>query len=289
MQGPLCRVSAYEGEIYKRVDGLFNVAGFEKYANKLDEYLCDSFSLNIEDMNLQNLDDFRYSPNFDGIIKKDNIISMDIGGYGSFLGGFDKKNFEQFRNIKSLTTSNFEFGGDISSFFPQIEAWRSLDWKSNSIKSLGSAWKNLRYLGIQGFSGSLKIFDGRDLWRLFLIASRVRDFSEFTIFSNLRTLVIDSYRGEGDVSILSELKALEALNISGGKKISGWENFYSQSLKYLDVEYCPLENVRKHFPNLVDFSLNARPRDPLYSVGGDIGRLSGQFTSLTAEWAAPLS
>ena len=125
--------------------------------------------------------------------------------------------------------------------------------------------------------------------RLFLVSSRIRDFREFLIFPNLRTLVIDSYRGEGNISVFSELKTLEALNISGGKKISGWENFYSSSLKCLDVEYCPLENVRKHFPNLVDFSLNARPRESLYSVGGDIGRLSGQFTSLTAEWAAPLS
>ncbi|UXN02775.1 hypothetical protein [Bartonella sp. HY406] len=249
------QISTIDNDLYQKIHGRFTEIGYEKYHYLIDEYNCDSIELcHLENPFIKN---YKSDINLNLISNKENIRAFYLTGDGSFSKDFDEKIFHDFFNVKAFYPS-FKFGKNMTSFFPNLEALHVWPWRFNKIKNLGNAWPKLRYLGLNGFNDDLHIFEGRDLKRIFTQSSTVSNFDNLLIFPNLEALSLTFPRGEGDVSKLSNLKSLVALNIEGGKKFTGWEDFYSTSLIQLEASYCPLIDLKAHFPNLERYVINHR-------------------------------
>ncbi|UXN05358.1 hypothetical protein [Bartonella sp. HY761] len=276
--GPMVEITnSSNRDIYKKISARFNLRGFEDYSDKIDEYECNSIQIYTENI-LKNK--FKFNPNFSHIKNKEKIECFTIAGEGSFAPDFNMiTEFNQFPNVKSFL-AGFKFGKNITSLFPSLEALCIMGWRFSKFKTLGDAWPNLRYLALTGFSDDLEIFAGRDLRRINLQESTQEDFEKFSLFPNLKAIGFTFPRGEANISALSDMNSLEALNIEGGKKLFGWKNFYSSTLKRLYANYCPLENLKEHFPNLEDYAINFRMDGPRVNQqrGGDMGKLQLCYT-----------
>ncbi|KQS59300.1 hypothetical protein ASG39_18395 [Rhizobium sp. Leaf371] len=258
----------------------FNKAAFQAYSNLIDEHGCDGFSIEVQDIAENKLQEY-FAPDFSKIQNKDAIREIGVVGSGAFQEGYDLDGFKAFGNVKGLTTHNVSFRSKLPELFPKLEAWLNLDWKANEVEPLNGSWPNLASLSLQGFSGSLSTFDGAPIKKLFLISSTIRDIGDILRFKDLETLQIVSCKIGGDVSVLSGLKQLRSLRFEGKNKLEGWEQLKSSSVENLEASHYPCKRPQDGFPKLKNYSINAyRPRDPFYEERGDFGVLGDEFSSI---------
>ncbi|TCA01229.1 MULTISPECIES: leucine-rich repeat domain-containing protein [Rhizobium] len=279
MRGPHVIVRTAASRFAKK-EAAFNKEGFEKYGELIDQYECDGFSIEVQDVAEGRLQEY-FAPSLDGIKNKDAIGKIGISGSGAFAKDFDLDRFKRFGSVKAITAQDVPFGDVLPDLFPQLEAWLNLDWKANKIKALNGKWPNLANLSLQGFSGSLSIFEGAPIKRLFLIASTIKDAEDILRFKEVEVLQISSCKIAGDVSVLSQLKKLRSLRIYGKNKLEGWENLKNDIMQNLEISHLPCKLPKERFPKLRNYVINAyRPRDPFYEEGGDLGKLGRVFSSI---------
>ncbi|QEI05790.1 hypothetical protein FXN63_07965 [Pigmentiphaga aceris] len=272
MEGPWVSIEAEPSTA--QITALFNKAGFEKYAHLVDEYDCTGFSIAIEDIAEDRLQ-AEFSPCLDRIKKKDAISHIGIVGSGAFAQDFDMHAFSAFKQVTRLTTQNVPFGPALTSLFPKLQAWQSMDWKANQPTALHDAWPQLARLSLQGFSGSLDVFDGRPIKTLMLVASTIKNIEDILRFQDLESLQIISCRIGGDVSVLSTLEKLQSLRIEGKNKLVGWEALTSATIRYLEASHYPCKFPKVGFPALQHYVVNAyRARDPFADTGGDADEIN---------------
>ncbi|TDX83838.1 hypothetical protein EDE05_106247 [Neorhizobium sp. R1-B] len=220
-------------------------------------------------------------PSLDRIKNKNAIGKISISGSGAFAKDFDFSKFKQFGSVKAITTQDVPFGEELPDLFPELEAWLNLNWTANKIKALNGRWPKLANLSLQGFSGSLSIFEGAPIKRLFLIASTIKDVEDILRFNELEVLQISSCKIAGYVSVISELKNLRSLRIYGKNKLEAWENLKHDNIQNLEISHLPCKLRKERFPKLRNYVINAyRPRDPFYEEGGDLGKLGREFNSI---------
>lgn len=279
MEGPWVNIEEPSYGYAKRT-AAFNKAGFEKYAHLVDEYDCEGFAIAIEDIAENKLQAY-FAPDLGRIRKKDAILEIDISGSGAFAENFDLEVFKEFTNVKAITTQNVPFYSRLPDLFPKVETWLNLDWKANKIKALDGKWPRLTNLSLQGFSGSLSIFDGAPISKLFLISSTIKDIADVLRFENIEVLQFVSCRIAGDVSALANLKKLRSLRFAGKSKLEGWETLKSATVENFEASHYPVKFPKDGFPRLKNYVINAyRSRDPHYEEGGDVARLSDDFSSI---------
>lgn len=261
----------------------FNKSAFHAYSHLVDEYACDGFSIEIQDVVEGRLQE-SFLPNFVNIQSKDAIREIGIVGSGAFAKDFDFGGFRAFRNAERLTTHDVSFGPELPELFPKLKAWRNLDWKANSVQALDGSWPALENLSLQSFSGSLSIFSGAPIKKLFLIGSTIRDIEDVLCLENLEVLQFVSCRISGDVSVLSRLKNLRTLRFEGKNKLEGWESFKSETIENFAASHYPCKFPKDGFPKLKNYTVNAyRYRDPFHETSGDIEAIDDEFDGIFAQ------
>lgn len=258
----------------------FNKSAFQAHSRLVDEYACDGFSIEIQDVVEGRLQE-SFSPDFINIQSKDVIREIGIVGSGAFAKDFDSGAFKAFRNTERLTTHDVSFGPELPELFPKLKAWRNLDWKANRIEVLDGRWSTLENISLQNFNGSLSIFGGASIKKLFLIGSAIKDIEDVLFLENLEVLQFVSCRISGDVSVLSRLKKLRSLRFEGKSKLEGWGRLESETMENFAVSHYPCKFPREGFPRIKNFAINAyRNRDPFYEAGGDVEKIDDEFGSI---------
>ncbi|SCY79786.1 hypothetical protein SAMN03159288_04312 [Rhizobium sp. NFACC06-2] len=184
-----------------RKTAYFNKAGFMAYSHLIDEHGCTGFSIEVEDVAENELQDY-FSPDFSNIRKKGDIVEIGIVGSGAFSEDFDLDVFKNFRNVKKITTHGLSFRSRLPELFPKLETWLNLDWKTNKVEYLGNRCPDLKNLALHGFSGSLALFENSPIRKFFLISSTIKDIDDILRFKDLEVLQLVSSRITGDVSRL---------------------------------------------------------------------------------------
>lgn len=279
MTGPYVFIEETRSPAFQKI-AYFNKAAFTAYSRLIDEHGCTGFSIEVEDVAENELQDY-FSPDFSGIRKKDDIIEIGIVGSGAFSEDFDLDVFKKFPNIRKITTHGISFRARLPELFPKLETWLNLDWKTNKVENLGNGWPDLKNLALHGFSGSLALFEKSPIRKLFLISSTIKDIDDILRFKDLEVLQLVSSRITGDVSRLSELTKLRSLRFEGKNKLEGWDKLASRSLENLEASHYPCKFPRDNFPKLENYVINAyRARDPFYEEGGDHDALGDEFAAL---------
>lgn len=281
MEGPWVLIEERAAGFATRT-AFFNKTGFATYAHLVDEYRCDGLEIAIEDIAEDRLQAW-FTPDFSPIRHRDAITQLGVTGAGAFAADLDLDVFRTFGRVQGLSTQGVSFGGRLPELFPHLQAWRNLDWKSNPVTASAGAWPALAHLSLQGFNGSLAVFEGAPLETLFLIASTVGDVSEVLRFPRLSRLQMVSCRLAGDISTLSALAQLRSLRVEGKNKLTGWESFGSATLVNVEASHVPCRFPTQQFPRLENYAVNAyRGGDPFNDSGGDIDLLADEFDSLVA-------
>lgn len=279
MTGPYVFIEETRSPAFRKI-AYFNKAAFTAYSRLIDEHGCTGFSIEVEDVAENELQDY-FSPDFSGIRKKDDIIEIGIVGSGAFSEDFDLDVFKKFPNIRKITTHGISFRSRLPELFPKLETWLNLDWKTNKVENLGNGWPDLKNLALHGFSGSLALFENSPIRKLFLISSTIKDIDDILRFKELEVLQLVSSRITGDVSRLSELTELRSLRFEGKNKLEGWDKLASRSLENFEASHYPCKFPLENFPKLENYVINAyRARDPFYEEGGDHDALGDEFAAL---------
>lgn len=279
MTGPYVFIEETRSPAFRKI-AYFNKAAFTAYSRLIDEHGCTGFSIEVEDVAENELQDY-FSPDFSGIRKKDDIIEIGIVGSGAFSEDFDLDVFKKFPNIRKITTHGISFRARLPELFPKLETWLNLDWKTNKVENLGNGWPDLKNLALHGFSGSLALFEKSPIRKLFLISSTIKDIDDILRFKDLEVLQLVSSRITGDVSRLSELTKLRSLRFEGKNKLEGWDKLASRSLENFEASHYPCKFPLENFPKLENYVINAyRARDPFYEEGGDHDAVGDEFAAL---------
>jgi hypothetical protein len=249
MCGPVVEIKRDAQILYGGVIGRFNTQGFMKYGQLVEKYHVDSLEIKEPGI-FTKAEGYFFHPHLETVKDKNAIRTLYVGGTGTLDSKFDVSVLSEFENIRCLVTDMIAFEVPLCDYFPHLEAWLNFDWKSNPVKSLGEAWPNLKYLHIQGFKGSLNVFAGRDLRRLFLISPSLATLEELELFPNLDTLFIMGLRKGLDLSPISRLQNLKNLSIEGKTKFTGWENFGSKTVCLLRMDWMPNSDPLSRFPAL---------------------------------------
>lgn len=265
---------------YARKIAYFNKSAFQTYSKLVDEYACDGFSIEIQDVVEDKLQE-SFSPDLINIESKDAIREIGIVGSGAFAKAFDFGAFKAFRNVERLTTHDVSFGSVLPELFPKLKAWRNLNWQANRIEALDGKWSALENISLQGFNGSLSIFGRTPIKKLFLIGSMIKDIEDVLCLESLEVLQFVACRISGDVSVLSRLKNLRSLRFEGNCRLEGWESLKSATMENFSASHYPCKFPRGGFPELKNYSINAyRNRDHFYETGGDVEAIDDEFDSI---------
>ena len=279
MTGPYVFIEEARSQATRKI-AYFNKAAFMAYSHLIDEHGCIGFSIEVEDIVEDKLQDY-FSPDFSNIRKKGDIVEIGIVGFGAFSEDFDLDVFKNFGNVKKITTHGLSFRSRLPELFPKLETWLNLDWKTNKVENLGNRWPYLKNLALHGFSGSLALFEKSPIRKFFLISSTIKDIDDILRFKDLEVLQLVSSRITGDVSRLSELPKLRSLRFEGKDKLEGWDKLASRSLENFEASHYPCKFPRENFPKLENYVINAyRARDPFFEKGGDRDALCDQFAAV---------
>lgn len=241
-----------------------NRAGFYEFYREFDRFECTALSLDFDDM-AEN----KFHSYFDldlGKVAVERVKSFALNGVTKFPQGFDLQPFLEMGRLRELIVAATSFPSPLHQIFPHVEAFWNFDWKMNSFRSIGKSWPDLRYLLIQGFSGPISLFSGRDLRGLTLVSPNLGSIDDLTLFQDLEMLSIVSPRKGFDLSPIAKLPRLRYLYIEGRAKLSGWERFGSETVEVLEMSWLPSSGILKNFSNL-KFSNIWSGRSDEYQVG----------------------
>lgn len=241
-----------------------NRAGFNEFYREFGRFECTALSLDFDDMT-----ENKFHNHFDlelGRIAVERIESFALNGATTFPQSFDLQPFLKMGRLRELIVGATSFPLPLPHIFPHLEAILIFDWKRNSFKSIDKSWPELRYLHIQGFTGQLSLFSKRDLRGLILVSPNIGSIDDLLLFQNLDVVSIVGPRNGFDLTPVGSLPNLRCLSIEGRAKLTGWENFASESVEVLEMSWLPSSGILRNFPNL-KFSNIWSGRSDEYQVG----------------------
>ncbi|WP_284778580.1 hypothetical protein [Agrobacterium sp. lyk4-40-TYG-31] len=279
MTGPYVFIEETRSPAFRKI-AYFNKAAFKAYSHLIDEHGCTGFSIEVEDVAENKLQDY-FFPGFSDIRKKNDIVEIGIVGSGAFPEDLELDVFKDFPNIRKITTQSISFRFRLPELFPKLESWLNLDWKTNKVGNLDNDWHDLTNLSLHGFSGSLVLFENSPIKKLFLISSTIKSIDDVLSLKKLEVLQIVSSKITGNVSRLSELTRLRSLRFEGKNQLEGWDKLESKSVENFEASHYPCKFPRQNFPKLKNYVVNAyRARDSFYEEGGDHDALGAEFAAL---------
>jgi hypothetical protein len=176
MTGPYVFIEETRSPAFRKI-AYFNKAAFKAYSHLIDEHGCTGFSIEVEDVAENKLQDY-FFPGFSDIRKKNDIVEIGIVGSGAFPEDLELDVFKDFPNIRKITTQSISFRFRLPELFPKLESWLNLDWKTNKVGNLDNDWHDLTNLSLHGFSGSLVLFENSPIKKLFLGSGLVKSEPE---------------------------------------------------------------------------------------------------------------
>jgi len=99
-----------------------------------------------------------------------------------------------------------------------------------------------------------------------LVSPNIGSIDDLLLFQNLDVVSIVGPRNGFDLTPVGSLPNLRCLSIEGRAKLTGWENFASESVEVLEMSWLPSSGILRNFPNL-KFSNIWSGRSDEYQVG----------------------